>query len=83
MATVVQTTDLIFGMGYPHNLPNGWRLIESPKEWARATDPRGNLYFLAKSGAYPERTLTEDKGRLKKGDIFADLENPIRFTNKK
>ena len=75
--------EFIFGQGYPHRLPEGWVLKESVDNWAYGVDPDGQIYYLTKTGAYPKRILTEDKGDQKAGDVYADTENAIKFTNKK
>lgn len=74
--------DIIFGKGYPHNLPDGWVLRESADNWAYGVDPEGQVYYLTKTGAYPKRILPEDKGDQKTGDVYADTKNAIKFTNK-
>ena len=58
--TVYSSIELIFGKGDASiRLPEGWILMQSERDWLKARDNDGRIYFLSDSFAYPQRTNDE------------------------
>jgi len=68
---------LHFGTGYTTPLPQGWKLQESPEDWAIGIAPDGQEYFLGTDAAYPRRITVEHRGSLKPGDTYIDMETGV------
>jgi hypothetical protein len=66
-----------FGTGYSTPLPEGWKIRESPEDFAIGIDPNGQEYYLAADAAYPYRVTEQQMGLLKPGDKYVDLENGV------
>jgi hypothetical protein len=77
MPTIIKTTPIHFGDNYPTKLPAGWKLKQSPTEWAIAIAPDNQEYYLSNTTAYPRRKATTTKGHLKIGDHYIDLKNGL------
>lgn len=77
MAIAYSTCRLHFGTGYKTPLPKGWKLKESPEDWAIGIAPDGQEYFLANDAAYPRRVTRERRGSLKPGDTYIDTETGV------
>ena len=82
MSAYYTNCELIFGKGFKHSLPDGWILKESEKDWAKAIDTSGQVYFLSSKAAYRERVAVE--GMLVEfGEAYIDLENGVSLSNVK
>ena len=68
---------LHFGTGYTTPLPPGWKLQESPEDWAIGIAPDGQEYFLGPDAAYPRRVTIEQRGTLKPGDTYINMETGV------
>ncbi len=82
MSSYHTNCELIFGKGFKHPLPDGWILKESEKDWAKATDTSGQVYFLSSKTAYPERVAVEGM-LVEAGKTYIDLENGVSLPNTK
>jgi hypothetical protein len=70
---ILSTRRFHYGLGYPHPLPEGWKLIDNPEDFARAEDSAGQVYFLTRDGkAYLRRIAVIAVGTLNPGDPFID-----------
>ena len=73
--TITYGIKIHFGTGYATPLPEGWKLVESPGDWAIGIAPDGQKYFLGLDKAFPRR-----KGiphGAKPEEYYIDTENGV------
>jgi hypothetical protein len=71
---------LLFGKGFAPTMPDGWELHESEDDWMKATDSRGQNYFLSKETAYPERIAGAGM-MVEDGKTYIDLDNGVPLSD--
>ena len=68
-----------FGEPVKRKLPEGWKLITSPVDFAHAISPEGIQYYLTTTHVYPRKKSTRNIGMLKKGEYFIDIKGGFRI----